>query len=143
MKRKLPNITNKIWSCSAIVCLMMAFVLVLGTFAMADATFVTNTDVTGTDVTGTDVLACGDVNGDKKINAKDALMILKAVVGKVELTDAQCEAADAYQNGKIDAKDALYVLRFAVEKEASLPVVPGNTVTGTDVTGTDVTATNA
>lgn len=126
----------------AIACLMMVLVLVAGTFAMADTSFETNTDVTGSDVTATDVLACGDVDGDKAVGAKDALEILKAVVKKVTFTDAQLEAADTYADGKIDSKDALYVLRFAVKKEASLPVVP-SVVTGTDVTGTDVTPTNA
>ncbi len=143
---------------SAIVCLVLAFVLALSTFAMAEVldtvtgTDVTGTDVTGTDVTNTDVLAYGDLNGDKKVDAKDALVILKASVKKVELTEAQLAVADAYQDGKLDAKDALYVLRFSVKKEASLPVIPsdspaadgeGEVVTGTDVTNTDVTGTDA
>lgn len=128
---------------SAIVCFLLAFVMVVSTFAMAEAVFsVSGTDVTGTDVTGTDVLACGDLNGDKKVDAKDALLILKATVKKVELTEAQLAVADAYADGKLDAKDALYVLRYSVKKEASLPVIPA-TVTDTDVTGTDVTGTDA
>ncbi len=136
---------------SAIVCLLLAFVLVFSTFAMADATSntvtgtdVTGTDVTGTDVTGTDVLECGDVNGDKKVDAKDALMILKYAVDKIQLTEVEIEAANAYQDNKIDAKDALYVLRYAVDKIDSLPYIPaGAVVTDTDVTGTDVTPTEA
>lgn len=128
---------------SAIVCFLLAFVMVVSTFAMAEAVFsVSGTDVSGTDVTGTDVLACGDLNGDKKVDAKDALLILKATVKKVELTEAQLAVADAYADGKLDAKDALYVLRYSVKKEASLPVIPA-TVTDTDVTGTDVTGTDA
>lgn len=133
---------------SAIICFLLAFVMVVSTFAMAEAVFsvsgtdVSGTDVTGTDVTGTDVLACGDLNGDKKVDAKDALLILKATVKKVELTEAQLAVADAYADGKLDAKDALYVLRYSVKKEASLPVIPA-TVTDTDVTGTDVTGTDA
>ena len=83
---------------SAIVCLLMAFVLVVSTFAMADAAFVTNTDVTGSDVTGsdvtgTDVLACGDVDGDKKIGAKDALEILKYAVKKPSALDKYYQQA--------------------------------------------------
>ncbi len=128
---------------SAIVCFLLAFVMVVSTFAMAEAVFsVSGTDVSGTDVTDTDVLAYGDLNGDKKVDAKDALMILKATVKKVELTEAQLAVADAYADGKLDAKDALYVLRYSVKKEASLPVIPA-TVTDTDVTGTDVTDTDA
>ena len=130
---------------SAIVCFLLAFVMVVSTFAMAEAVLsVSGTDVSGTDVTGTDALACGDLNGDKKVDAKDALLILKATVKKVELTEAQLAVADTYADGKMDAKDALYILRFAVQKIDTLPYIPGSaTVTGTDVTGTDVTGTDA
>ncbi len=133
---------------SAIVCLLLAFVMVASTFAMAEAvlsvtgTDVTDTDVTDTDVTGTDVLAFGDLNGDKKVDAKDALLILKAAVEKITLTEKQLAVANVYVDSKIDAKDALYVLRFAVDKIDTLPYTP-DTVTDTDVTGTDVTKTNA
>lgn len=127
---------------SAIVCLVLAFVLVFSTFAMAEVlesvtgTDVTDTDVTGTDVTGTNVIVCGDVDANGNVDAKDALMILKAAVKKIELTEEQLVLANAYEDENIDAKDALYVLKFAVKKIDSLPYVP-TVVTGTDVTGTD------
>ena len=66
----------------------------------------------------------GDLNGDEKVDAKDALLILKYTVGKAELTEEQLLLADVYQNEKVDAKDALYVLRYSVQKEESLPVIP-------------------
>ncbi len=123
---------------SVVLCLVMAFVLVISTFVMADSVAsVSNTDTTGTDVTGTDVLFYGNLNGDGKVDAKDALMILKNAVQKLEFTEEQVAFADVYQDGKIDAKDALYVLRYAVNKIDTLPYVPAT------VTGTDVTATNA
>ncbi len=67
-------------------------------------------------------VAFGDLNGDTKIDAKDALEILKAAVGKVTLTDAQKVTADLNGDTKIDAKDALLVLRKAVDKIDKFPV---------------------
>ena len=66
----------------------------------------------------------GDVNEDEKVDAKDALQILKVTVNKASFTEEQTTLADVYQDGKINAKDALYVLRYAVQKEEALPVVP-------------------
>lgn len=59
----------------------------------------------------------GDVDGDGKTAAADALMILKCVVGKVTLTDAQHKVADLNGNSEIGADDALIVLRIVVGKE--------------------------
>ncbi len=66
----------------------------------------------------------GDVNHDGKIDAKDALMILRVTVNKATLTQEEQELADVYQDGKLNARDALCVLRFAVQKEEKLPVIP-------------------
>ena len=62
----------------------------------------------------------GDVDGNGTIDAKDALMVLKAAVGKLELTEKQAKAADTNKDGKIDAKDALEILKTAVGKESAL-----------------------
>ena len=66
--------------------------------------------------------AYGDVNGDEKIDAKDALMVLKNAVGKLELNESQTVVADVSGDGKIDAKDALYILRFSVGTLDRFPV---------------------
>ncbi len=58
----------------------------------------------------------GDVNNDQAIDAKDALLVLKAAVGKETITDAQKKAADVNADQAIDAKDALDILKFAVKK---------------------------
>ena len=58
----------------------------------------------------------GDVDGNGTIDAKDALMVLKAAVGKLELTEKQAKAADTNKDDKIDAKDALEILKTAVGK---------------------------
>lgn len=124
-------------------CIAMLLVLAFAGLTMADSpllnlvsgTDVTGTDVTDTDVTGTDVVAYGNLDGNKTVDAADALIILKAVAEKVKLTEEQAVYADVYLDGKVDAADALYVLKYAVDKVETLPVVP--TVTNTDVTPTE------
>ncbi len=63
-------------------------------------------------------IVLGDLNGDEQINAKDALEVLKAAVGKVNLTEEQKTAADVNKDGDINAKDALEILKKAVGKPA-------------------------
>lgn len=58
-----------------------------------------------------------DVNGDGKVNAIDASMIMAAyaaiVVGRDPgLTEEQLDACDANRDGRIDARDASLVLEF-------------------------------
>ena len=55
----------------------------------------------------------GDLDGDGIANAKDALMVLQAAAGSVELTSAQTKAADFNGDGVISAKDALAILKAA------------------------------
>ena len=81
-------------------------------------------DVTGTDVTATDApdgmdfIELGDTDVDGKINAKDALKILKHAVKKAMMEhEGQQFLADMNEDGAIDAKDALKVLRKAVGKK--------------------------
>ncbi len=64
----------------------------------------------------------GDVDGDGKVTASDALEVLKSVVGKVTLTDDQFIAADTDGNGKADATDALNILKKVVGKIDKFPV---------------------
>lgn len=62
----------------------------------------------------------GDVNMDECVDARDALMVLKYAVGKIELDETQQIVADfSYHYYKtefhlgIDAKDALIILQCA------------------------------
>ena len=59
----------------------------------------------------------GDVDGDGKTSAADALEILKFVVGKVQLTAEQKVIANLNGDSGIGADDALIVLRIVVGKE--------------------------
>ncbi len=58
----------------------------------------------------------GDVDLDGKVGAKDALDVLRYVVGKIELTQAAQLAADIRQSGKINANSALMILQYIVGK---------------------------
>ena len=56
----------------------------------------------------------GDVNGDGKINADDAVLVLRYAVELTELNETQKLAADVSKDGRINADDAVLILRFAV-----------------------------
>jgi photosystem II stability/assembly factor-like uncharacterized protein len=56
----------------------------------------------------------GDVNGDGKIDAADALLIQQALVGLLPASTAIYPRGDANCNGSIDAADVVLVLRTAV-----------------------------
>lgn len=56
----------------------------------------------------------GDVNGDGKTDAQDALAILQTAVGKSP--KATKKKADVNGDGKVDAADALEVLKDGVDK---------------------------
>ncbi len=61
-------------------------------------------------------LSYGDVDGSGNIDAKDALVVLKAAVKKITPDADQRKAAKVNKDDKIDAKDALEILKYAVKK---------------------------
>ncbi len=69
------------------------------------------------------IAALGDVNQDTKVNAADALIALRAAVGKTELDEEAVLRADVNGDEKVDAKDALEMLQFAVGKRTEFSVV--------------------
>lgn len=54
----------------------------------------------------------GDINGDKKIDEEDALLILKHDSGISSLTKEQEKRADLNNDGVVDASDAVIILRI-------------------------------
>ena len=58
----------------------------------------------------------GDVDGNGKVEAADALLALQATVGNVKLTEKQKDAADVNDDGKVNSADALKILQQAVDK---------------------------
>ncbi len=70
--------------------------------------------------TNTNVAKVGDVNADGKINAKDALAVLKIAVGKMTPTPLQQQLANVNWDAFINAKDALEILKYSVNKPSCL-----------------------
>ena len=62
--------------------------------------------------------AKGDMDNNGRIDAVDALIVLKTSVGKHAANDDEKQAADVNGDGKINAVDALEILKKAVGKEA-------------------------
>ncbi len=81
-----------------------------------------NINLIATFADATPAVLYGDVDGNEAVSAADALMILKSVVGKVTLTDAQKVAGDLDGNGNVNAADALLVLKKVVGKVDKFPV---------------------
>lgn len=57
----------------------------------------------------------GDVNGDKKVNSADALMILQYEKGQIDLTKKQLKVADMNGDGIVDKNDANAILEESVQ----------------------------
>ena len=57
----------------------------------------------------------GDVNGDAKISASDARIVLRAAASLEKLSSNQQTAADYDKNGKVNAADARYILRVSAK----------------------------
>lgn len=53
----------------------------------------------------------GDVNGDKKVDVVDALLVLRHSAGKTKLTSSQLSRADMDKNGTVNVVDALTILK--------------------------------
>ncbi len=67
-------------------------------------------------------LTCGDPNEDRKTDAADALLVLKAAVKKLTPTGRQVKAGDVNGDAVLDARDALMILQRAVGKRKDFPV---------------------
>ena len=66
------------------------------------------------DVAFTNILR-GDLNGNLVIEAADATIALRSVIGTVSLNETLSMAADMNGNGRIDSADASLILRLAVD----------------------------
>lgn len=62
----------------------------------------------------------GDIDGDGKVNANDALLALQSAVGKIKLAGAKVLAASLSGNSNVTATDALKILQFSVGKTATI-----------------------
>ena len=64
---------------------------------------------------GSDILL-GDANGDGKIKATDARLVLQVVAGIKENKDVNFSNADVNEDGKITAVDARIILQFVASE---------------------------
>lgn len=62
----------------------------------------------------------GDIDGDGKVSANDALLALQSAVGKIKLAGAKLLSASLSGGGDITATDALKILQFSVGKTATI-----------------------
>ena len=62
----------------------------------------------------------GDANGDGEVNLQDALVVLRAALGLIELGPAAETVSDVNGDGAITIDDALLILRFALGLTGSL-----------------------
>ncbi len=59
-------------------------------------------------------LVSGDVSGDGELDSQDAMLILLASVGLIELTDEEKEIADLNGDGEVNSEDGLIALLKSV-----------------------------
>ena len=64
----------------------------------------------------------GDVNGDEKVNIKDATMIQKAAAKIINLTDDENARANVNGDNKINVKDATAIQKFVAKIETGFPI---------------------
>lgn len=91
------------------------------------------TTVTTQPTTALKTYLYGDVNLDNIVDTRDAVVITKANVLLVTLSDIQKKAADVNGDGYVDVKDATLIQKYSINLITSLPVgstfTAGSTVT--------------
>ena len=113
--------------------LALAVILSVNLSSLADTVAEDSTDVTEEDSTATetetekDYSSFGDVNGDGKITAFDARMILRCSAQLEPITDRVYECGDYNRDGAITAADARTALRVACSVEKIACILYGHT----------------
>ena len=64
----------------------------------------------------------GDIDGDEKINARDAKLVMQHFTKKITLTEEQQERAEVSGDGKINARDAKLIMQYFTKKIDKFPV---------------------
>ncbi|MCC8110253.1 MAG: dockerin type I repeat-containing protein [Ruminococcus sp.] len=70
----------------------------------------------------TEPLLYGDVNLDSTVSLADAVKLIKAIAGSVELNETATSSADTNGNGDLEQEDALILLKFLVQYIDTIPV---------------------
>lgn len=86
--------------------------------------YYTISNITGdVTITVTTVLNYGDVDKDGRINAVDAMLILRYGAGLYDLTDEQLTAADVNGDGIVNSSDAITILHYSIGRITIFPVM--------------------
>jgi hypothetical protein len=64
----------------------------------------------------------GDVNGDRKVNCRDARLILKYAAGLITESDLDLTWGDVNGDGKVNSRDARLILQMRAEMIEHFPV---------------------
>lgn len=89
----------------------------------SDSTKPSETEIPSDSENTTDTISLlGDVNGDGKVNIKDATMIQKAAAKIIELTDDKKLRADVNTDSKNNVKDATAIQKFVAKIETGFPI---------------------
>ena len=64
----------------------------------------------------------GDIDGSGEVNVGDAILVLRGIVGLIELNPEQLEAADVSGSNGVDVSDAILILRYIVGLITEFPV---------------------
>lgn len=83
----------------------------------------------------------GDVNGDRKINSADALMVLQYSTKLIEFNSTQKSAADVNGDKQINSSDALEILKYSIGESSVITTRKPTTTTTTTTTTTKTTVT--
>ena len=70
--------------------------------------------VDGTLVATKEIVIYGDVSGDGKINALDAIMVNRYTIGTTSLSGCKLVAGDVSKDGKTNALDAIIINRYTI-----------------------------
>lgn len=84
------------------------------TISSLDTLVGTGDKFTTTDGTEYTIVVYGDVDGDGRINALDALQVEKSNVNMLTLDDVQREAADVKNDARVNSLDSLAIKRYVV-----------------------------
>ena len=88
------------------------------------------------------VFSLGDINGDGKINALDASVILQHDAKLITLSDEQLAFADLNNDGKVNALDASVILQYDARLIDRFPVDPPSETENTSTADDSSTSNN-
>lgn len=102
-----------------IIAVILALVMAMGVFAM--------------NASAAEEVVYGDLTNDGNVNSQDALKVLQASTGLVDLTNYEMAIADTNADGKANSSDALFILQKATGLVESFNKNYANTLKATKI----------